>query len=81
MVEDDFWEGFAIKGQCDPSIREEGADPVTERWGETEDAEDVYKVVNVEVVKESLDIEEEEGRDVAALDACLDHMDHAQHGI
>jgi len=77
MVEDDFREGFAIKGQCDPTIREEGADPVTEGWGETKDAEDVYKAVNVEVVKESLDIEEEEGRDVATLDTCLDRMDHA----
>jgi len=81
MVEDDFRERFAIKGQRDPSIREEGADPVAERRGKSEDAEDVHEAVHVEVVEESLDIEEEEGRDVATLDACLDRMDHAQHGV
>jgi len=81
MVQDDFREGFAIEGQGDPTIRKEGADPVAKGWGEPEGAENVHKAVNVEVVEKSLDIEEEEGRDMATLDARLDRMDHAQHSV
>ena len=47
MVEDDFGEGFAIEGQSDPPIREEGADPVAEGWGEAKETEDMDKAVDV----------------------------------
>jgi len=81
VVKDNLWEGFAVEGQRDPTIREERVDPIAKVWGETEDAEDMHKAVDVEVVEESLDVEEEQGCDMATLDACLDRMDHAQHSV
>ena len=81
MVEYHFREGFAVKGQRDPTIREEGPDPITQRGGEPEDAEDVDQVVDMQVVEETLDVKEEEGSDSACFDACLDCMDHAQYSI
>jgi len=34
MVEDNLWEGFAIKGQRDLTIRKEGSDPIAQGQGE-----------------------------------------------
>ena len=81
MVEDDFGEGFAIKGQCDLSICEERPDPVAERQGEAQKSEHMDQVADMEVVKETLDVKKEEGGNLSAFDACLDCMDHAKDGV
>ena len=78
MVQDDLREGFAIKGQCNLSIRKEGADPVAERGGEAEEGEDVNQAIDMEVVKEALNVEEEEPRNMSRLNARLDSVCHAQ---
>jgi len=44
MVEDNFREGLAVKGQSDPSVREEGTDPVAERRGVWVDCCDVARL-------------------------------------
>ena len=41
----------------------------------------MYQAVDVEVVEKSLDVKEEKGRNVTALDTCLDRMDHAQYCV
>jgi len=81
MVEDDFGEGFAIKGQCDPSIREERPDPVAERRGEAQKSEHVDQAADMEVVEETLDVKKEEGGNSSAFDTRLDRMDHAKDGV
>jgi len=77
MVQDNFREGFAIKGEGDAPVSEEGADPCTQFGCKTKDGEDVNQVTNMEVVKESLDVEEEEACNPTTFDACLDCVGHA----
>ena len=81
MVEDNLREGFAIEGQRDPAIREEGPDPVAQRQGKTQDAEDVDQAADMQVIEETLDVKEEEGSDSATFNAGLDCMDHAQDSV
>ena len=78
MVKDNFGEGLAIERQGDLLIHEEGPDPVAKRGGKAKYGEDVYQVVNMKVVKESLNVEEKEAHNVTHLDTCLDSVHHAQ---
>ena len=56
VVQDNIRKGFAIKCKGDASVSKKGADPVTECQVEAKKAEDVGKAIDVEVVKETLDV-------------------------
>ena len=81
MVQDDFREGFAVKGEGNPPVSEEGVNPCTQLGCEAEDGEDVNQAVDMEVVKESLDVEKEEACNPATFNACLDHVSHAEDSV
>jgi len=81
MVEDNLQEGFAIEGQCDPTICKEGPDPIAQRWGKAQNAEDVDQAADMQVIEEALDVKKEEGSDASTFNAGLDCVDHAQDSI
>jgi len=81
VVQDNFREGFAIKGEGNTPVSEEGANPCTQLGCKTEDGEDVNQAIDVEVVKETLDIKKEEACDPAAFDARLECVGHAKDGV
>jgi len=47
VVEDDLREGFAVEGQHDPTVCEERSDPLTQRRGEAQDAENVDQAADM----------------------------------
>ena len=81
MIQDDFGEGLAIESEGDASICKERMHPVTEGGGEAEKSKDMNKAANVKVVKEPLDVKEEQASNPATFDTCLDSVCHAQDGI
>ena len=63
------------------SVSQKGADPVAHGRVKAEKAKDVHKVINVKVVKEALDVKEEECCDSTTLDTGLNCMCHAENHI
>ena len=81
MIQDDFGEGLTIESEGDASIREERTHPVTEGGGKAKKSEDMNKAADVKVVKEPLDVKEEQASNPATFDTHLDCVCHAQDGI
>ncbi len=71
----------SIERQLDVSIREERADPFTKRRGEAEVPEDSDSAWDIEVVKEALDVKEEDQHNIAHFDRGLGMVHKAQGSI
>jgi len=81
VIQDDFWERLAIESQGDASVSQKGVDPVAHGRVKAKEAKDVHKAINVKVVKEALDVEEEECCNSTTLDTGLNCMCHAENCI
>jgi len=78
MIQDNFGEGFTIECEGDVSIYEERANPVAERQCKAQKGKDMDNAADMEIVKEALNVEEEETSHPSAFDASLDCVCHAE---
>lgn len=56
-------------------------DPIAESWWEAQVMEDVGDVFDINVIKEPLDVKENNGGDHLTLDSCLGIVSEAEGGV
>ena len=81
MVQDNLRQRFAVKRQCDLTISKKKADPGTESQVEAKDLKDMGQMINMKVVKETLNVKKKEASDMACLYISLDGMHSAEDHI